>query len=78
MFAVNWKCRTLYKIWWHKMKRRYQELVEAGQNTYSKPYIGVSQEDWAWMIDNIWANAEKEVNIDLKLRKSGSFDLHLY
>lgn len=60
VLAVNRKCQTLFKNWRHKMKKRYQQLVKAGKNPYNTPYRGVKPEDWAWMIDNIWTNNDKE------------------
>lgn len=69
VLAVNRKCQALYRNWRHKMKRRYQQLVKAGKNPYNTPYRGVKREDWAWMIDNIWTNKDKE-QIAEKRRKA--------
>ncbi|KAI8550545.1 hypothetical protein RHMOL_Rhmol06G0115700 [Rhododendron molle] len=46
-------------------------LVEAGKDPYVNPYKGVSGEDWAWMIGNIWTNKDKEVLV-LKRKKARS------
>ncbi|KAH7856204.1 hypothetical protein Vadar_033903 [Vaccinium darrowii] len=64
VLAVNRKCQTLYKNWRHKMKKRYLQLVKAGKNPYNTPYRGVKHEDWAWMIDNIWTNNDKEDQLE--------------
>ncbi|KAI8568340.1 hypothetical protein RHMOL_Rhmol02G0190600 [Rhododendron molle] len=50
------------------MKDHYEALVEAGKDPYEYPYKGVSGEDWAWMIGNIWTNKDKEVLV-LKRKK---------
>ncbi|KAH7866433.1 hypothetical protein Vadar_020377 [Vaccinium darrowii] len=64
VFAVNQKCQTLYRNSCHKMKRRYQQLVKAGKNPYNTPYRGVTWEDWAWIIDNISTNKDKEAQLE--------------
>ncbi|KAH7856648.1 hypothetical protein Vadar_003898 [Vaccinium darrowii] len=69
VLVVNRKCQALYRNWRHKMKRRYQQLVKAGKNPYNMPYRGVKREDWAWMIDNIWTDKDKE-EIAEKRRKA--------
>ncbi|KAG5552117.1 hypothetical protein RHGRI_010269 [Rhododendron griersonianum] len=58
--GVDRKCKKLYRTWRHNMKDHYEALVEAGKDPYVNPYKGVSGEDWAWMIGNIWTNKEKE------------------
>ncbi|KAG5561222.1 hypothetical protein RHGRI_004295 [Rhododendron griersonianum] len=58
--GVDRKCKKLFRTWRHNMKDHYEALVEAGKDPYVNPYKGVSGEDWAWMIGNIWTNKEKE------------------
>ena len=48
------------------MKEHYEALVKAGKDLYIKLYRGVSGEDWAWMIGNIWTNKDKEVKFNLE------------
>ncbi|KAG5535050.1 hypothetical protein RHGRI_022982 [Rhododendron griersonianum] len=59
--GVDRKCKKLYRTWRHNMKDHYEALVEAGKDPYVNPYKGVSGEDWAWMIGNIWTNKDKEL-----------------
>ncbi|XP_058227154.1 uncharacterized protein LOC131335693 [Rhododendron vialii] len=59
--GIDRKCKKLYKTWRHIMKDHYEALVEAGKDPYVNPYKGVSSEDWAWMIGNIWTNKDKEL-----------------
>ncbi|KAG5523757.1 hypothetical protein RHGRI_030667 [Rhododendron griersonianum] len=58
--GVDRKCKKLYRTWRHNMKDHYEALMEAGKDPYVNPYKGVSGEDWAWMIGNIWTNKDKE------------------
>ncbi|KAG5522076.1 hypothetical protein RHGRI_034325 [Rhododendron griersonianum] len=69
--GVDRKCKKLYRTWRHNMKDHYEALVEAGKDPYVNPYKGVSGEDWAWMIGNIWTNKDKEVLV-LKRKKARS------
>ncbi|XP_058196071.1 uncharacterized protein LOC131312369 isoform X3 [Rhododendron vialii] len=69
--GVDRKCKKLYRTWRHNMKDHYEALVEAGKDPYVNPYKGVSGEDWAWVIGNIWANKDKEVLV-LKRKKARS------
>lgn len=64
--GIDRKCNKLYRTWRHNMKEHYEALVKAGKDPYIKPYRGVSGEDWAWMIGNIWTNKDKEVKFNLE------------
>ncbi|XXG62330.1 hypothetical protein AAC387_Pa05g0707 [Persea americana] len=64
--GIDRQCNKLYRTWRHNMKEHYEALVKAGKNPYIKPYRGVSGEDWAWMIGNIWTNKDKEVQLEAR------------
>ena len=64
--GIDRKCNKLYRTWRHNMKEHYEALVKAGKDSYIKLYRGVSGEDWAWMIGNIWTNKDKEVKFNLE------------
>lgn len=64
--GINHKCQKLYRTWRHNMKEHYEKLVKAGKDPYKDPFRGVSGENWAWMIANIWTNTDKEVKFYLK------------
>ena len=66
MRGIDCKYNKLYRTWRHNMKEHYEALVKAGKDPYIKPYRGVSGEDWAWMIGNIWTNKDKEVKFNLE------------
>ncbi|KAL6997846.1 hypothetical protein U1Q18_007971 [Sarracenia purpurea var. burkii] len=43
------------------MKRHYSDMIEAGDNPHTKPYKGVKQEDWDYMINDVWASKKHVV-----------------
>ncbi|KAG5558767.1 hypothetical protein RHGRI_008652 [Rhododendron griersonianum] len=67
--GVDRKCKKLYRTWRHNTKDHYEALVEAGKDPYVNPYKGVSGEDWAWMIGNIWTNKDKELLLEARQKE---------
>ncbi|KAJ6790584.1 Uncharacterized protein M6B38_249140 [Iris pallida] len=52
-------CQLRYKDWRSRMYAYYKMLRKNGGNPRSKPYKGVSQEDWENMIDRVWITNKK-------------------
>ncbi|KAJ6825522.1 uncharacterized protein M6B38_376565 [Iris pallida] len=57
--AITKICQLRYKDWRSRMHAHYKSLLKNGVNPRSKPYKGVSQEDWEYMIDRVWTTNEK-------------------
>ncbi|CAL5324763.1 unnamed protein product [Camellia sinensis] len=51
---IDTKATHLFKGWRYHMHEHYKELVKEGTDPYSKPFVGVSEEDWRYMIDEVF------------------------
>ncbi|CAL5414930.1 unnamed protein product [Camellia sinensis] len=51
---IDTKATHLFKDWRYHMHEHYKELVKEGTDPYSKPFVGVSEEDWRYMIDEVF------------------------
>ena len=43
------------------MKQHYVKVMNDGGDVYSKPYEGVTPDDWKHMIDDIWKSKKHMV-----------------
>ncbi|GMP82107.1 hypothetical protein CsSME_00036570 [Camellia sinensis var. sinensis] len=51
---IDTKATHLFNGWRYHMHEHYKELVKEGTDPYSKPFVGVSEEDWRYMIDEVF------------------------
>ncbi|CAL5379484.1 unnamed protein product [Camellia sinensis] len=51
---IDTKATHLFKGWRYHMHEHYKELVKEGTDPYSKPFVGVREEDWRYMIDEVF------------------------
>ena len=43
------------------MNQHYRKVKKAGEDVYSKPYDGVTPDDWKYMIDGVWKSDKHKV-----------------
>ena len=43
------------------MKCHYRKVEEEGDDVYSRPYDGVTPDDWRYMIDEVWKSDNHKV-----------------
>lgn len=61
---IDTKATHLFKGWRYHMHEHYKELVKEGTDPYSKPFVGVSEEDWRYMIDEVFlGDTHKVINL---------------